>query len=59
MDNYSIDEIKVKADLLFAASMKKKFSFEANKAEKKNSVGINFNAKPDKKKQAYAGLFSK
>jgi len=57
MDNYSVDEIKVKADLLFAASMKKKFSFEANKPEEKKFVGINFSAKPDKKKQAYAGLF--
>ena len=57
MDNYSVDEIKVKADLLYAASMKKKFSFEANKPEKKGSVGINFNAKQSKKKQAYAGLF--
>lgn len=56
MDNYSIDEIKVKADLLFAASMKKKFSFEV-KTEKRNSVGINLNTKPNRKKQAYAGLF--
>ena len=56
MDNYSVDEIKVKADLLFAASMKKKFNFE-EKPEKKNSVGVNFNAKPNKRKQAYAGLF--
>lgn len=58
MDKYSVDEIKVKADLLFAASMKKKFSFDANKPEKKRSVGINFNAKPDAKKEAYSGLFS-
>lgn len=58
MDKYSVDEIKVKADLLFAASMKKKFSFDANKPEKKCSVGINFNAKPDAKKEAYSGLFS-
>lgn len=57
MDNYSVDELKVKADLLFAASMKKKFSFEAVKSDKKHSVGINFNAKPSKKKQAYKGLF--
>ena len=57
MDNYSVDEIKVKSDLLYAASMKKKFSFEAKQSEKKTSVGINFNAKPNKKKQAYAGLF--
>lgn len=53
---YTVDEIKVKADLLFAASMKKKFSFEA-KPEKKNTVGMHFNAKPSKKKQAYGGLF--
>lgn len=58
MDKYSVDEIKVKADLLFAASMKKKFSFDANKPEKKRSVGINFNAKPNVKKKAYSGLFS-
>ena len=58
MDKYSVEEIKVKADLLFAASMKKKFSFDANKPEKKRSVGINFNAKPNVKKKAYSGLFS-
>lgn len=54
-EKYSVDELKVKADLIFAAAMKKKFNFEA-KPEKK-SVGINFNVKPNKKKQAYAGLF--
>ena len=54
-EKYSVDELKVKADLIFAAAMKKKFNFEA-KPEKK-SVGINFNAKPNKKKTAYAGLF--
>lgn len=58
MDKYSVEEIKIKADLLFAASMKKKFNFEATKPEKKNSVGVNFKAEPDKKKEAYAGLFS-
>ncbi len=58
MDNYSVDELKVKADLLFAASMKKKFNFEVNNENKPHSVGINFNAKPNKKHQAYAGLFS-
>lgn len=57
MDKYSIDEIKVKADLLFAASMKKKFSFEAKTENKPHSVSMNFKAKPNKKKQAYAGLF--
>ena len=54
-EKYSVDELKVKADLIFAAAMKKKFNFET-KPEKK-SVGINFNAEPDKKKQAYSGLF--
>ena len=54
-EKYSVDELKVKADLIFAAAMKKKFSFEAK--PKNKSVGINFNAKPNKKKQAYAGLF--
>lgn len=58
MDNYSVDELKVKADLLFAASMKKQFAFEAEKAEKKHSVGMNFNVKTSKKKEAYKGLFN-
>ena len=57
MGKYSVEEIKVKADLLFAAAMKKKFSFEAHTEKKPNSVGINFSVEPDKKKQAYAGLF--
>lgn len=58
MDNYSVEELKVKADLLFAASMKKQFVFEAEKEEKKHSVGMNFNAKTSKKKTAYKGLFN-
>ena len=57
MDNYSVDELKVKADLLFAASMKQKFAVEVKESEKRHSVGLNFNTKPDKKKQAYKGLF--
>lgn len=56
-DKYTVEELKIKADLLFAASMKKKFAVEAEKVEEKHSVGMNFNAKPNKKKQAYAGLF--
>ena len=55
-DKYSVDEIKVKADLIFAASMKKKFNFKVEKPEIKNSVSININEKPNEK-QAYAGLF--
>ena len=53
-EKYSVNELKIKADLIFAAAMKKKFNFEA-KPEKK-SVGINFNAKPSKK-SAYGNLF--
>ena len=58
MDNYSVEELKVKADLLFAASMKKKFNFNA-KPEKKGAVSLNLKATPDNKKEAYAGLFKK
>lgn len=58
-EKYSVEEIKTKADLLFASAMKKKFDFSADKSDKKNSVSLNFNAKPNKKKQAYAGLFDK
>lgn len=58
IDSYSVDELKVKADLLFAAAMKKKFNFEENTEKKHNSVGVNFNAKPDKK-SAYGDLFDK
>ena len=57
-EKYSVEEIKTKADLLFAAEMKKKLNFEANKPEVKHSVGINFNKKPSKKDQAYGGLFT-
>lgn len=57
VDKYSVDELKVKADLIFAAEMKKKFNFEAKDEKKSKSVGINFNVKPNKKKRAYAGLF--
>ena len=57
MDKYSVEEIKVKADLLFADSMKKKFNFESAQENKMHSVGINFNAKPSKKKP-YGKLFN-
>lgn len=57
MDEYSVDEIKMQADLLFAASMKKKYNFNAKPA-KKGAVSLNFKAEPDKKKEAYAGLFN-
>lgn len=57
MDNYSVEEIKVKADLLFADSMKRKFNFEEQNDNKRHSVGINFNAKATRKKP-YGKLFN-
>lgn len=56
-DNYSVNELQEKADLLYAASMKKKFAAESKKNEK-HSVGVNFNVKPTKKK-TYGTLFDK
>ena len=53
-EKYSVDELKVKADLIFAAAMKKRFNFETK--DEKKSVGINFNAKAGKK-SAYGNLF--
>jgi hypothetical protein len=38
--------------------MKKKFNFEAKPEKQQRSVGMNFNVEPDKKKQAYGGLFA-
>jgi hypothetical protein len=52
---FSLDEIKVKCDLLFAAHMKQVGNF-AKKPEKQNKLGFNFNAKPAKK-SAYGKLF--
>ena len=56
-EKYSVDELKVKADLIFAAAMKKKFNFEAKDEKKPKSVVINFKTKDNKKKRAYSGLF--
>ena len=58
IDKYSVEDIKVKADLLFAAFMKQKFNFNVESDNKPHSVGMNFQAKPNKRKQAYAGLFN-
>ena len=57
-EKYTVKELRDKADLIYAASMKKKFAVEVANTETKHSVGTNFNAKPNKKKQAYAGLFA-
>lgn len=55
-DKYSVEEIKVKADLIFAAAMKAKMNFEVAEPENKRSVSINLNEKQDKKKP-YGRLF--
>ena len=54
-DKYSVDEIRVKADLIYAGSMKKKFAVESS-VEQKHSVGIKLDTK-QKKKSAYGTLF--
>lgn len=57
-EKYSVEEIKVKADLLFAAHVKTVGSFAAAKpAKKSNSIGVNLKSKPNKKAQAFGGLF--
>ena len=55
-DKYSVEEIKVKADLIFAAAMKEKMNFDVAQPEKKRSVSVNLNEKQDKKKP-YGRLF--
>ena len=57
-EKYSVEEIKVKADLLFAAHVKTVGSFAVKKpAAKSNSIGVDLKAKPSKKAQAFGGLF--
>lgn len=55
MDKYSLDEVKTKADLIFAAMAKKQFSTE--NVEKNHSIGININKKKTKSNSPYGGLF--
>lgn len=54
-ENYSVDEIQNKCDLLFAAN-EKKIKFAANK-NKSHSISFNFSKKEDKKASAYGNLF--
>lgn len=58
-DSYSVEELKIKADLIFADSMKKKFNFANTEASKAHSVAINLNTKQGKKRKPYGGLFDK
>ena len=54
-ENYSVEEIQNKCDLLFAAN-EKKVKFAANK-NKSHSISFNFSKKEDKKASAYGNLF--
>ena len=54
-ENYSVEEIQNKCDLLFAAN-EKKVKFAANK-NKPHSISFNFSKKEDKKASAYGNLF--
>lgn len=59
MDKYSVEELKVKADLVFAAHIKASGEFSVKKEEtnKSKTLGFNFEEKASKKKKAYGSLF--
>ena len=59
MDNYSVEEISTKADLIFAAHMKSKMEFSVQDDGKKKPkvLGFSVETKNDKKKKAYGKLF--
>ena len=60
-DKYSVKELKVKADLLFAAHMKSTMEFSAKDDGAKKPKVIGFNFKDDKKSKVgpYGDLFKK
>lgn len=55
IDKYSIEEVKTKADLIFAAMAKKQFAVEND--SKSHSIGININKRVTKNNSPYGGLF--
>lgn len=58
-DNYSVEELSTKADLIFAAHAKSVGTFSAKTEEKKpKKVGLNFNGKEEVAKP-YGNLFDK
>ena len=60
MDNYSIEEISTKADLIFAAYMKSTMEFNMQNSEAKQTKTLDFNLnKKESKKSPYGNLFSK
>jgi hypothetical protein len=59
MDNYSVEEISTKADLIFAAHMKTTMEFSAKDEGKKAPKVLGFSVdKKEKKKKAYGNLFN-
>ncbi len=59
-DKYSVEDIETKADVIFAKFVKANGEYSANnETHKPRVLGLNFNAKPNKKKTAYGGLFDK
>ena len=59
MDQYSVEEISTKADLIFAAHMKSTMEFSAKDDGKKKPkvLGFSVETKNDKNKKAYGKLF--
>jgi hypothetical protein len=59
-ENYSVEEISTKADLIFAAHVKTTgtFSAKVEEVKKAKTLGVNFAAKETKKKP-YGNLFDK
>jgi hypothetical protein len=59
-EKYSVDELETKADLIFAKFVKVNGEYSVkNEPNKPSTIAFNFNAKPNKKKTAYGGLFDK
>ena len=56
---FTVEEIEEKAKAIFADYVIKTGTFSVNNGEgnKPKSIGLNINDKPNKKRQAYGGLF--
>ena len=59
MNKYSVEEVSMKADLIFAAHMKSTMEFSAKDEGKKapKVLGFSVDVKKEKKKKAYGNLF--
>ena len=58
MDQFSVEELKVKADLIFAAHIKSLGEYSSKKEETVKSKSIGFNFKKETKKKPYGNLFA-